>query len=48
VTPVAPPPVNEYDADMPDNTNDAVLAADAVYANEALNVLNGKNLNIIF
>ena len=32
---------------MPDSTNDAVVAADPVNANEELNVLNGKYLNIV-
>jgi hypothetical protein len=37
----------EYDADIPDKTKEAVAAADPVYANDDVNVLNGKNLNIV-
>jgi len=46
--PVGPPPVSENDAVVPDSTNDAVCAADPVNANDELNVLYGKNLNIVF
>jgi hypothetical protein len=45
--PVGPPPVIEYDAVIPDNTKDAVVATDPVYANDEVKVLNGKNLNIV-
>jgi hypothetical protein len=47
VAPVGPPPVTEYDAVIPDNTKDAVAADDPVNANDDVNVLSGKCLNIV-
>jgi hypothetical protein len=47
VGPVAPPPAIEYDADIPDKTKDAVAATDPVCAKDEVNVLNGKNFNIV-
>jgi hypothetical protein len=47
IGPVAPPPVKEKDAVVPDNTNEAFCAVDPVNANDAVKVLNGKYLNIV-